>query len=167
MTWGKDSFAYADSYDEAGNRYRGLVGGRMVNIGSGGLLVHPEAALQQMEAETPQASAGVAMAGGGGWGGTAAALGSTSEEPSDEPQPKKRPTRFYGSVALDASRVGRDAGRIADEVLSHLSGLVGSKVKVSLEIDASVPNGVSDDIVRIVTENARTLKFESQGFESE
>ena len=48
MTWGKDSFAYADSYDEAGNRYRGLVGGRMVNIGSGGLLVHPEAALQQI-----------------------------------------------------------------------------------------------------------------------
>ena len=68
---------------------------------------------------------------------------------------------------MDASRVGRDGGRIADEVLSHLSGLVGSNVKVSLEIDASVASGVSDDIVRIVTENARTLKFESQGFESE
>jgi hypothetical protein len=93
--------------------------------------------------------------------------GRGGEEKGEEPQPKKRPTRFYGSVTLDASRVGRDAGRIADEVLSHLSGLVGSNVKVTLEIEASVPGGVSDEAVRIVTENARTLKFESHGFESE
>jgi hypothetical protein len=72
--------------------------------------------------------------------------------------------RFWG---VHRGRVGRDAGRIADEVLWHLSGLVGSNVKVTLEIEASVPSGVSDDTVRIVTENARTLKFESQGFENE
>jgi hypothetical protein len=33
--------------------------------------------------------------------------------------------------------------------------------------DATVPNGATSDLVRIVTENARTLKFDSQGFESE
>jgi hypothetical protein len=46
-----------------------------------------------------------------------------------------RPKRFYGTVTLDATRVGRDAGRIADEVIAHLSGLMGSSVKVTLEID--------------------------------
>jgi hypothetical protein len=46
------------------------------------------------------------------------------------------PTRFHGSVSLDATRVGRDAGRIADEVVSHLTALVGSDVKVTLEIEA-------------------------------
>ena len=68
-------------------------------------------------------------------------------------------------MSLDAARVGRDAGRIADEVIAHLSALVGSKVTVSLEITAELEDGASDSLVRTVTENARTLKFISQGFE--
>jgi hypothetical protein len=63
--------------------------------------------------------------------------------------------------------VGRDAGRIADEVIAHLAGLVGSRVKVTLEVEAEVPSGVPDAVVRTVTENSRTLKFTSQGFEAE
>src|SRR5262249_3582601 len=77
------------------------------------------------------------------------------------------PERFHGSVKLDPTRVGRDAGRIADEVISHLTALVGSEVKVALEIEAEVPNGVPEKTVRIVTENSRTLKFDTQGFEKE
>jgi hypothetical protein len=46
-----------------------------------------------------------------------------------------------------------------------LSGLVGAQVKVTLEIEAAVPNGVPDNVVRIVTENGRTLKFSNQGFD--
>jgi hypothetical protein len=70
-------------------------------------------------------------------------------------------------VPLDPTRVGRDAGRIADEVIAHLAGLMGSEVTVTLEIEAKVPNGVPDNVVRTVTENSRTLKFKSHGFESE
>ncbi len=73
--------------------------------------------------------------------------------------------RFHGAVELDASRAGRDASRIADEVLTHLVGLVGAKVRVTLEIEAEVPRGAPENVVRVVTENARTLKFTSQGFE--
>jgi hypothetical protein len=62
-------------------------------------------------------------------------------------------------------RLGRDAGRIADEVISHLEGLVGSKVKVILEIDVEVADGIPEDKVRIVSENANTLKFKTHGFE--
>jgi hypothetical protein len=81
--------------------------------------------------------------------------------------PKHGPRRFHGSVALDPTRVGRDAGRIADEIVSHLTGLMGSTVKVTLEIEADVPSGAPDQVVRTVTENCRTLKFASQGFEAE
>ena len=70
-------------------------------------------------------------------------------------------------MVLDSARTGRDAGRIADEVISHLVGLVGAKVRVTMEISAEVPDGVPANVVRIVTENARTLKFENQGFEEE
>ena len=78
-----------------------------------------------------------------------------------------QPRRFHGSVTLDATRVGRDASRIADEVIAHLAALVGANVTVTLEIHAEVPSGTPDSVVRTVTENCRTLKFSDQGFERE
>ena len=80
-------------------------------------------------------------------------------------QSKQR--RYYGTVSLDPTRVGRDAGRIAEEVVAHMVGLMGSIVTVTLEIEASVPEGMPDNVVRTVTENCRTLKFLTQGFERE
>lgn len=48
------------------------------------------------------------------------------------------------------------------------SGLVGSFVTVKLEIAAEIPSGVSDQAVRTVSENSRTLKFDpDSGFERE
>ena len=79
----------------------------------------------------------------------------------------RRPRRFHGSVALDPTRVGRDAGRIADEVIAHLAGLVGASVKVTLEIEAEIEAGAPENVVRTVTENSRTLKFTAHGFEQE
>ena len=85
----------------------------------------------------------------------------------DRVQPAK-PKRYHGTVTLDPARVGRDAGRIADEVVTHLVGLVGSTVRVTLEIEAEIPAGAPDNVVRTVTENSRTLKFASNsGFETE
>lgn len=57
--------------------------------------------------------------------------------------------------------------RIADELIAYLLGHVGTQVTVTLEIEASLPDGASDHIVRAVTENSRTLKFTNHGFESE
>jgi hypothetical protein len=78
-----------------------------------------------------------------------------------------KPKRYHGTVVLDATRVGRDASRVADEVISHLAGLVGAKVKVTLEIEAQMPDGASEQVVRTVTENGRTLKFTNHGFETD
>ncbi len=78
-----------------------------------------------------------------------------------------RPRRFHGTVPLDPLRAGADAGKVAQEVISHLSSLPGARVEVTLEIEADVPDGVPEHVVRVVTENARTLKFTSQGFERE
>ena len=52
-------------------------------------------------------------------------------------------------------------------MISHLVGLVGSNVRITLEIEAEIPSGAPDNVVRTVTENSRTLKFTSQGFEKE
>ena len=75
------------------------------------------------------------------------------------------PKRFHGTVNLDPNRLGRDAGRIGDEVVAHLAGLVGANVRVTLEIEAEVGAGIPEQTVRTVTENCRTLKFSGHGFE--
>ena len=83
------------------------------------------------------------------------------------PSPGTVLRRFHGSMALDTTRVGRDAGKIAEEVIAHLSGLVWGGRDGNVGIHAEVPSGVSDNVVRIVTENCRTLKFTDFGFEED
>ena len=46
-------------------------------------------------------------------------------------------------MRLDPARVGRDAGRIAEEVIAHLSGQPGATVAVTLEIEARLTSGHS------------------------
>ena len=64
-------------------------------------------------------------------------------------------------------KLSSGAGGIGQEVVAHLAGLVGSEVEVTLEIRARVDEGVPEKVVRTVTENARTLKFDNFGFEDE
>lgn len=52
-------------------------------------------------------------------------------------------------------------------MIAHLAGQMGAEVTVAIEIDARLPNGAGDQLVRTVTENCRTLKFEGHGFEKE
>ena len=73
--------------------------------------------------------------------------------------------RFHGSVRLDPIRLGRDASRIAEEVIQHLSSIVDADVDVTLEIHAKLPEGAGEKLVRDVTENCRTLRFDNYGFE--
>ena len=56
---------------------------------------------------------------------------------------------------------------IASEVIAHLSGVMGANVRLTLEIEVDIPDGTPEQVVRIVTENSRTLNFDDSGFESE
>ena len=172
LMWPDDSFAYAESFDEAAGRYRGLRCGQPVNISEdnlSGLLVRPAPALKQREVETAviqgEGAKGPSNGGGLKTGVTGSDTTSAANETASQETPK--PRRFHGNVTLDPARVGRDAGRISDEVIAHLVGLMGSEVKVTLEIEAEIPDGAPDNVVRTVTENSRTLKFMSHGFEEE
>ena len=181
LAWRSDTFAFAEGYDENAKRYIGLRGGAHVSVTpeSGALLVKPSAAERQMEAEakpvTPPARPDDRPGGDGGTTvepplippnekpGTGETDGGSSPKPPVPPKLK----RFYGSVTLDATRVGRDAGKIAEEVISHLAGQVGATVRVTLEIEADIPDGADENLVRAVTENSSALKFTSQAFERE
>ena len=67
-------------------------------------------------------------------------------------------------MTIDPNRAGRDVGRIAEEVLQHLTTLPRAGVRLTLEIEADAPDGIPDDVQRVVAENCQTLKFTSHGF---
>ena len=86
--------------------------------------------------------------------------------PPEPPRPRVM-RRFHGTVEVNPLRVGLDASKIAEEVIAHLVGQAGSDVTVTIEIEANLPIGASDQVIRTVTENSRTLRFSSAEFESE
>ena len=52
-------------------------------------------------------------------------------------------------------------------MIQHLAGLTHANAQITLEISVDVPDGIPDKVVHDVTENCRTLKFQSHGFEEE
>ncbi|MCP4656470.1 MAG: ATP-binding protein, partial [bacterium] len=116
LTWEQETFAFADGFDDGTSRYRGLRGGKGVPLSDSeplGVLVKPEVARMQLDAESPTPpDVGPPIGSTVGGEGPGATEGTEGPEPPEQVQPK----RFHGTVVLDSTRVGRDAGRVADEV---------------------------------------------------
>ena len=176
ITWMQDGFAYADSFDEAKGRYVGLRMGERVSLSAtspAGLVVKPEVARAQVERErivedeAGKGSGDGETSDGTGDGDAGGTETPTADGTSQKPKPPAKLTRYHASVTLNSTRVGANAGQIAEEVIAHLVGLEGASVTVTLEIDATIPAGAPDNVVRIVTENGKTLKFASHGFDRE
>lgn len=182
LTWKSETFGYAEGWDETKKRYKGLQGGQSIRVLLDGqsVLVKAEVAEAQIDAENAMTNEAAGNGGsvivGGGAGGTGEpgsgsnvlqpggrSSGSGSVTPVAPEQAKLR--RFHGMIRLDATRLGRDASKIADEVVTHLNGLLDTSVEVTLEIQADIPDRAPEKVVRDVTENCRTLRFESHGFE--
>ena len=169
FTWVTDSFAYADSYDQIAERYRGLrvIERIPVTADDRGLLVRPEMASQQMEAERrlqiDQVAGAEDIDDVDGPSPTRTPV-STDGEPMDPVRvPARVLKRYHGSVSLNPMQVASDAGRIAEEVIAHLAGLVGAQVEVTLEIEAEIPGGAPEHVVRVVTRMATPLGSKRTG----
>ncbi len=146
LSWKRDTFGFAESYDEGEGRYVGVSAGQAYRVtpDSPGVLVRPEAVAADREpGPVPP------------------------PDPPIPPPPVPTSRRFFGSVALDPGRIGPDAARVAEEVIAHLSGQIGADVQVTLEVSAERSEGFPEDIVRIVRENSQSLRFAKHGFEDE
>jgi hypothetical protein len=164
LTWKDESFAYADGWDDKKKKYIGLRYGAHEAISDNGLLVRPDVAIEQIK--SAEKASGI----------SGEREGAQSEGDTPTPETKKKDEkeprapilrRFHGSVKLDPARIGRDAGRIAEEVIQHFINVPDCDIEVSLEINARIASGASDKVVRTISENCRTLKFREQGFETE
>jgi len=61
--------------------------------------------------------------------------------------------------------MAKDSGEIAQAIVQHLASLIDADVTVTLEVQANMPGGAPDSVVRTISEKARTLKFDSSNFE--
>ena len=184
LSWQAETFAYAQAVDADGRFLDLATAGNAttsIMLNDESVLVRPDAALAQIEADqaahrefgdqggrifTP--SGDQPPLGGdnlGGDAGGAAGLGATSGTAA--PPAPKLARRFFGVVELDPTRLNKQVPEVVEHVVEHLTKLTGAKVRVKLEIDAEVADGVPSKTVMDVTENARTLRFSDFGFEEE
>ena len=169
LLWQVEGFALADSYDGATGRYSGLVvpGGdaRFGQITDSTLLVAPAVALAQTSSAIAEPLPGGDPAAADLAGDlTSGVLTAPVDEAPDGP---RRPTRFVGVYAVDAERYARDLTRVSQEVLQQLAATPGIRLDITLEIQATTPEGFDDARIRAVAENARTLRFTHAAFEEE
>lgn len=178
VLWDREGFALADSYDSDTGRYRGLIlptEATHAVITNTTLLVKPEVALQQREQDSahrgpdpgPDSKSGGHRSGGGA--GPQPAGGGEVRGPVSPPaaRPKPGPSRYFAVKTLREDLYAKDFKDLADEVLLHLRSQPGSTVTVRVEIEANHPGGYPEHIVRTVSENATTLKFDQSGFEAD
>jgi len=167
-------FAVAAGLD--GTRYIDLKFNQYIGIVErSGYLVKVEAAEKQLDEEAAAQAGGKItnpQGTGGNSGGAAEPTptpGSNSEEPEGRDTitqpvlPKNK--RFFMSADLDTTRIYRDVQKLFEEVIQHLTSAGGASVRVSLEVEAESVDGFTQQTVRTISENCRTLRVRDSGFE--
>ncbi len=91
--------------------------------------------------------------------------GASVEPGHGQPQPAARPKSFRGTVDVPAGTAKFKLVQIADEIVTLLAGDVGATVRVTVDVVADFPAGVSDGTKRSVSENAATLGFKAKDWE--
>jgi hypothetical protein len=164
MMWVDEGFGYADAWDDQRQRYLGLHAGPNSRVSpdavANGLVVRASAASAHLELLA--ADAGEPSPYGENSGTESGGVKETSDPDA------VRYTSFHGTKHISADRLSVEVATIGDEIVKHLQGLMGADVEISIDIQAKVPEGVPDDVVRTVTENTIALRFDDgAGFEED
>ena len=66
---------------------------------------------------------------------------------------------FFGAAVLNATAAKMQMISIADEVIAHLARDPQARVSIRVEINAEFPEGVKEDVRRVVSVNTESLRF--------
>ncbi len=151
LLWRSETFAYAAAREVLGE-YRGIVAGRLADtpvtstslIVDGSVLPDPLPGVEPPKPPPPS--------------------------PGPGPEPIRRVRRFHGEVSLgDPRRPIPELTKIVDEVIDRLAQQTDVRLHVTLQVEAehSATDGFTDDTVRTISENAKTLRFKDFGWDKE
>jgi hypothetical protein len=157
------AFGFADQFDDASGTYANLLWAKTPPefMPDGALLVREGAAALQIEAAS---TASVTTPSN--------EIGAQPQSPNGSDGASAQPsiaiyTRFFGSVEIDMVRPIKTLETIIEAVVMQLQHSPGTKVKLTLDIEANAPGGFSESDISVVRDNTRQLKFDSSstGFE--
>lgn len=160
-------FAYAESWDEATQTYRGLVvdkaGHTPVVVDRDTVIIRPDVAIEhwkkQLSSEPVAGSVDTSSTEGSVVRPGPAPQVTGNGVAISAPIADKLPTRFEGTVMISPERPARDIHQIVEAIVEQLTTVPGSDVSLKLEIVAEIPNGLERSKVRTLLENATTLGF--------
>ena len=156
---GRDFFGTA--YGQHDGVYDGFkFGDSNVQLDDTLLLIEPDAAKKYEEAHRPETPGPTPEP----------ELGPTPPEQGPKPKPPElvdgpKFHNFIGTADVNAATAKMRLVQIAEEIISVLANDPQANVKVSIEVNADFPEGVSDQIKRTVSENAASLGFKNKTWE--
>lgn len=163
---GRDFFGTA--YAQKEGKYEGFkLGDAHVQLDETLLLIEPEAAAKYEAAivPPPKVTTDPDGTGTGGQTTTGTGGGTVVIPPPPPPPPVSKAVSFIGAVDVKPALARMKLTEIADEIIKLLVADSNAEVKVTLEIQADFPHGVSDQIRRAVSENANSLGFKNKSWE--
>ncbi|KZE12279.1 DUF499 domain-containing protein [Brevibacterium casei] len=174
-----ERFGIAAGKDTDTGRYRGLLvppdPNASIQITNSTLLIDADKAQEQLDADRAAAREAAARQTEDGtegvgpvdfaWTGAGQPTSDSDSLSPAESAFEAALARFFGSVKIDPDRYSRDIGNVTREVIDRLSG-AGARLEITIDIQATKPEGFDEAEVRTISENARVLKFDpSSGFE--
>jgi hypothetical protein len=158
-------YAIADRFDEAKGEYVGLKLTQLVSIdlNSDAVLIRREVADAQLANQAPQA-----IPRSPGDAGQTTTERPLISEPGPAAKPRAaRPRRFYAKIILDPNRPTPQVSNIAQSILSELDCVRGTRMTLTLDIEAEAADGFPEDVENVVRDNAASLRITDFSFEGE
>ncbi|MDD4772355.1 MAG: hypothetical protein PHZ09_01955 [Eubacteriales bacterium] len=154
------------------NQYIGFIekSGYLVKVDIAQKQLAEEAAKRQAEADAAARLGGSSTvptnaSGDGGYVYTPPTEDNAIREDNTPSVPTPKNRRFFMSADLDTTRINRDVQKYVEEIIQHLTSVDGASITVSLEVQAVSADGFTQQTVRTISENCRTLRVRDSGFE--
>lgn len=158
---------FGTAYGQAGENFEGFkLGDANVQLDDTLLLIEPDAAAQYEEAHRSPVVTPPTTGETTGTPGTV-----TTGTPPVGPQPPTmgssphKARLFHGTADVPPATAKMRMVQLADEILGLLCSDPNASVKVTVEISAEFPEGVSDQLKRSVTENSNSLGLKTKVWE--
>lgn len=166
---------YGTSFGQTGDKYEGFkFGDDNIQFDDTLLLIEPEAAAiyeASIEAPPPQTAEGPGTEPGSpikvkeNGSTTEGCTTTTTSTANSQVVATTKAKTYHGSIEITPSGAKMQMVNVADEIISLLASDPNAILKVSIEINAEFPHGVSDQIKRATSENAKSLGFQSSEWE--
>jgi len=158
---------YGTAYGQVGEKFEGFkLGDANVQLDDTLLLIEPDAAKEYEIAHPPVIPPGPTPPGTLPPGPTPPGpVPPVPTPPVPKPPGAPKAKSFHGNVVINASAAKMRLVQVADEIIAVLAADPNAEVKVTVEIQASFPDGAQDQTKRAVSENAKTLGFKNADWE--